>query len=249
MAEHDGHRQRIIAKLDSGTLEPHEILEVFLFNAIPRRNTNDIAHRLLNKFGSVDGVFRADVKQLQTVDGVGASVASYLRTAGMLFNIIQKERGEETFPEKFEPFSFKQFIAKAYQGEKMEVIDFYLINERQKILCRERYTCESKDFVQMSSRIPSELIARCKPAGLIIVHNHLTPNCMPSEMDDRATYQLQMICSMHNVLLCDHLIYSSAGIYSYYDTRRLHEISERFSIDTILKRAEEEKQSSIDTLL
>ena len=71
MSEHDGHRHRIIEKLDTGVLCEHELLEILLFNALPRRNTNDLAHRLLTAFGSIRGVFSASVEQLKLVDGVG----------------------------------------------------------------------------------------------------------------------------------------------------------------------------------
>ena len=53
MAIHDGHRQRMYEKAEKGVLAEHEWLEVLLFNAIPRRNTNDIAHALIAQFGSV----------------------------------------------------------------------------------------------------------------------------------------------------------------------------------------------------
>ena len=61
---HEGHRQRLIAKLEEGTLCDHEYLEMLLFNALPRKNTNDIAHRLLAEFGSLNKVFAAKPEQL-----------------------------------------------------------------------------------------------------------------------------------------------------------------------------------------
>jgi DNA repair protein RadC len=85
MTDHSGHRKRIIAKLDKNVLLEHELLEIFLFNAIPRRNTNDIAHRLLARFKSIRGVLDASVAELKTVEGVGENVAAYLVTAGAFF--------------------------------------------------------------------------------------------------------------------------------------------------------------------
>ena len=77
---HEGHRKRMYEKLknNDGLLD-HEILEILLFNAVPRKNTNPIAHNLLNTFGSLGGVFNATHRQLVTVDGVGESVAAYLK--------------------------------------------------------------------------------------------------------------------------------------------------------------------------
>ena len=68
MSEHSGHRHRLIQKLDSGSLCEHEYLEMLLFNAVPRRNTNDIAHRLLARFGNIRDVLGAPLEQLQQVE-------------------------------------------------------------------------------------------------------------------------------------------------------------------------------------
>ncbi|MBS5023490.1 MAG: hypothetical protein KH054_10090 [Firmicutes bacterium] len=128
MSEHDGHRHRIIEKLDSGNLCEHEILEILLFNAIPRRNTNELAHRLLAAFGSVRGIFSATVAQLKTVDGVGENVAAYLRCVGKFYEVY-RAADEERFPKKFEAESFMAFVKENYAPADKEVLDFYLIDE------------------------------------------------------------------------------------------------------------------------
>ncbi len=60
-------------------MEPHVLLELFLFNVIPRSDTNPTAHRLLDRFGSLDGVFSASVEELTEVPGVGITTANYIR--------------------------------------------------------------------------------------------------------------------------------------------------------------------------
>ena len=69
------------AKLENGEyLYEHEILEILLYNACPRVNTNPIAHALLERFCSLSEILKADVKELVTVEGVGESVADFLRS-------------------------------------------------------------------------------------------------------------------------------------------------------------------------
>ena len=77
---HEGHRQRMIARLEDHeeSLLDHELLEILLFNAIPRKNTNEIAHALLEKFGSLSAIATAETKSIATVKGVGESTAAYL---------------------------------------------------------------------------------------------------------------------------------------------------------------------------
>ena len=76
---HEGHRQRLSVKIkNSDALYAHELLEVLLFNACPRRDVNDVAHGLINSFGSITRVLQADISELRKVDGVGESISEYI---------------------------------------------------------------------------------------------------------------------------------------------------------------------------
>ena len=73
---HGGHRERVRGRFyKSGTygMNPHEILELLLFYPIPRVNTNDTAHRLIEKFGNISNVLDADIDSLEDVSGVSQS--------------------------------------------------------------------------------------------------------------------------------------------------------------------------------
>ena len=59
--------------------EPHEVIEMILYNTIPRGNTNETAHLLLDKFGSLSGVFDAPYEELLTVPGIGEVSATYIK--------------------------------------------------------------------------------------------------------------------------------------------------------------------------
>ena len=79
---HEGHRQRLKNRfltegLDS--FETHNILELLLFYSIPQRDTNGIAHKLLDTFGSLKGVFEADFEELIKIDGIKENTATLLK--------------------------------------------------------------------------------------------------------------------------------------------------------------------------
>lgn len=238
MAGHDGHRHRIIEKLDSGSLREHELLEILLFNAIPRRNTNDLAHRLLAAFGSIRGVFSASLKELEGVDGIGEQVAAYLRCIGKFYETYY-DAGERAFPERFDSDTFPAFLAGKYAPLDTEVLDFYFLDENQRITYCKRFTSGSAHQVVVKPDCLTELlVSDRKPYGIIAAHNHLKGPCFPSGADDVTTRQFQLICSIHNVLFCDHYIYSPAGIYSYYRSGRMRDISKAFSIGSVLSGRE-----------
>ena len=71
---HAGHRKRMrekFARNGGAGFQKHEILEMVLYSSIPRGNTNEIAHALINKFGSFSGVLNAPYEELLKVKGVG----------------------------------------------------------------------------------------------------------------------------------------------------------------------------------
>ena len=85
MGLHDGHRQRSKRRylaLGAEGMEDHQLLELLLFYAIPRQDTNETAHRLIQRFGSLQGVLHAAPEELTSVEGVGENVAVLVRLVG-----------------------------------------------------------------------------------------------------------------------------------------------------------------------
>ena len=95
---HEGHRARLRRKVrETGldALAPHEILEFLLYHIVPRQDVNALAHRLLERFGSVEGVLRAESSALVQVPGVGPRSAEYLLRVGEAARACASLTGEE----------------------------------------------------------------------------------------------------------------------------------------------------------
>lgn len=234
MSEHDGHRSRIIEKLDTGTLLEHEVLEILLFNAQPRKNTNDLAHRLLATFGNMKNIFAATVEELCSVRGVGPSVASYLCTIGIFCRkYYQSSEDSPVFTHE----AFLAFVKKEYAPLETEVLDLYLLGGDGGILNRRRFAEGDKFAVRIEPSAFATFINENKTAGVICVHNHPHGKPAPSQKDDDATKQCQLLCSFGNVVFCDHVIYSPEGLYSYYLSGKLKKISEKCSVYAFMQSA------------
>ena len=96
---HDGHRERLKRRfLNEGLdgFEPHQILEMLLFYAIPRRDTNEIAHALLERYGSLSGVFDADPNDIATVSGMGLHSALLLSFVPQVSRFYFKDNRSRT---------------------------------------------------------------------------------------------------------------------------------------------------------
>lgn len=232
--EHSGHRQRLMNKLDDDSLCPHELLEMLLFFAIPRQNTNPLAHRLLAEFGSLYNVLSASVEQLTSVKGIGGNTAAFLSCVGKLTQIVG-EQEQATFPPVFDTGTFYPFVKRTYQNLPYEVLDAFFLDPAGYIFRKRRFSTAQANNVQLKIEELNEALIKDSPSGVVLVHNHPSGNASPSEMDDVTTRKMQAVCSMQNVLFCDHIICGKSGLFSYYASGRIQEISKNCAFETLVQ--------------
>lgn len=235
---HEGHRQRMLERLESaeGSLQEHELLEILLFNAIPRKNTNELAHRLLSAFGSLRAVLGAEMAQLKAVPGVGESTAAYLRIIGIFYARAQLKEPE--LPSAFSFAAFRPFLIERFEGAREEYVELYSLDGKDCVKNVRRFSSEKSFQASVDPKEISRFLVEAKPAAMVAVHNHITGPATPSREDDDFTAQLEILCSMHNVSLRDHIICSPEGVYSYFLSGKLNELSARYSIGNVLGREE-----------
>lgn len=220
------------AKLESGdTLYDHEVLEILLFTACPRVNTNPVAHALLDRFCSLNGVLGASLEELTTVKGVGKHTASFLKTVALCMRRAGSIEGAavlKTFGD------CKKFAEMRLKGRTEEYLELYFLEKNGCVKRIFSYTSADRNRVEADMDEVVRNIVLSKPHGLLAAHNHLNGSSEPSENDDNFTRTLQLICNLHGVKLWDHLIYSG-GFYSYKDSGRLDKISEELSFNNLMK--------------
>ena len=235
---HEGHRQRMLERLESaeGSLQGHELLEILLFNAIPRKNTNELAHRLLSAFGSLRAVLGAEMAELKAVPGVGESTAAYLRIIGIFYARAQLKEPE--LPSAFSFAAFRPFLIDRFEGAREEYVELYSLDGKDCVKNVRRFSSEKSFQASVDPKEISRFLVEAKPAAMVAVHNHITGPATPSREDDDFTAQLEILCSMHNVSLRDHIICSPEGVYSYFLSGKLNELSARYSIGNVLGREE-----------
>jgi DNA repair protein RadC len=231
---HEGHRQRLYAKLEEGdNLYEHELLEILLFNAYPRRDVNPIAHALLARFASINEILAASVNELCAVEGVGRNVALYLKCIG---RCVSAGNGCDSFAIIKTTEQFKKFLALRYRGKNVEVLEMYFMDKSGRVKRISSFSSNDTESVQMPSEEIARLISVYQPYGLFVAHNHVRYHSCPSLADDEFTKRLQLICSLNNVRLYDHCIYASDDdIFSYYLSNRIDEIKSDYSLASIIK--------------
>jgi len=220
-------------KLKSGApLFEHELLEMLLFNAYPRANTNPIAHALLAAFGTINGVLAADIDELVKIDGVGERVALYLKCIGEC--ISHAEHKPEMVAALKNYDDFRAFTAMRMRGKTEETIELYCLEKNGTI--KKIYTFSQGDShkVEVKTRTIANAVAVSKPYGLLVAHNHLTGDPNPSAADDRFTKEVQLICSMNSVRFLDHCIYAAEKVYSYFMSGKIDGIRYKYTLANLV---------------
>ncbi len=251
--EHAGHRRRMSQKLTSGCLHEYEVLEMALYSILPRKNTCDLAHRLLACFGSISGVYNAEIEELLAIRGIGERAAVKLRGLGAAFRDYAKPRTEKAQKAQKEPtmqkaqkvqkpfssLEFTRYVREAYKNIPYEVLDIYTLASNGLPTNKLRYTDFSPYEVALPASEFNRLLIDEKPTGIVLVHNHVDGASDPSAKDEHLTKCVQVICNMYGIILCDHIISAPNSSYSYYLSGRLGKMSKEYSMDGLIKKGDE----------
>lgn len=219
-SEHSGHRKRMKKRfLDYGldTFEQHEILELALFYAIPMKDTNPTAHRLINEFGSLSAVFDAPYNMLMQA-GLTENAATFIKLIPELLSAYMDDRYNnqnkiiklENLPEKF----INKFL-----GKGTEMVYLLLMDSKFKELyCG---IVSKGSITNADVNIPKicELSIRYSARYAIISHNHPSGICLPSKADIKVTTRLYQALKLINVELLDHYIVAENDCVSLYDAK------------------------------
>lgn len=205
-------------------LQDHELLEILLFNAIPRKNTNEIAHALLDAFGNLQALFTADMDALMTVHGIGRETAAYLRNVFLVYQRARdlpiKEHPDVSTFEKLYTFVRNRFACR-----DCEFVELYAIDSLNRVTKCVYLTSHDTGKVHLLPETVDKFFADAKPRGVILAHNHLCNNSRPSQADDAFTRKMFLYCELHGADLLDHLILSNVDAFSYRLEHRLDEIT------------------------
>ena len=214
---HEDHRKRMRQKykLSRDAMPDHEILELLLFFSIPRKNTNPIAHALLNRFGSLDGVFKASAQALKEIPGVGDSTVLLLDQVSYLGKRMALAKMEETSFASYEKIS--KYLVTVFSSETVESVYVFLIDARANLITYKKMfegtvTCTSVD----ARRIAEYAIAN-NAARVIIAHNHPGGTATPSADDLATTRYLKRVLRGIDIELVEHFMVAGSTICPILD--------------------------------
>jgi DNA repair protein RadC len=212
---HAGHRKRMRASFRKQGLpsEPHRQLELLLFWALPRTDTNKTAHRLINRFGSVKDVLNADFSALEETEGVGEGAALFLKAVGDIAREYSSPPPSKPGLALDTEDEAEGYIKKRLVGEVCECILIVYLDAKRRLIeeCLTKDTSLSSARVENSLRLTVKTAVQSRAAFVIAGHNHPKGNPMPSQRDMSEAVRLRDALRFVGVGLSDFIIVGEDG--------------------------------------
>jgi len=223
MGIHDGHRDRLKKRfaghgLDS--FDDHTVLELLLFYVLPRIDTNELAHRLIARFGGLDAVFEASIEELQKVDGIGENTAVFLRLIPQVsrrYHISKAARQAVLNSTELAG----EYLIPRYLYERDEVLYVVCLDAKLSVLCCREMSRGAATSVDINIRKIVELALSQNASGVILSHNHTSGIALPSKEDRAATDEVQKALRLVDIKLIDHIIVAGDDFVSMSDSGML----------------------------
>jgi len=221
-----GHRERIKEKFLKNGIDgfaEYEILELLLTYCIPRKDTKPISKELLNKFKSLDNVFKADFDKLSAIDGLGKNSIAFLKLIGDLPSIIYKDelKNKKLIDKETLKISNKDILLK-YLRNKIgyeEIEKFYVLylSSSNEVIEFEENSVGTLDRSSVYPREIYKKIINLNAKSVILAHNHPSDNITPSKCDIELTNEIAKGLKNFGALLIEHIIITKNSYFSFLE--------------------------------
>lgn len=204
---HKGHRERLKNRFLSSpeSFEDHELLELILFYTIPRKNTNETAHRLISRFGSLKGVLNASIEALCEVEDIGPNSALYIKAIAVLLMRYETSEAKDDGVLKSQA-NLVAFLKNLFIGTQNEISYILLFDNSKRLI-----TCEKiGEGFSLEHTLSLRKITSCalssNAVSAILVHNHPNGRAFPTGDDIHATNRIRLVLEPLGVTLMEHFI-------------------------------------------
>ncbi len=215
---HAGHRQRMrdrFLKTGFDGFSEHQIVEMVLYYCCPRVDTNNLAHKLINEFGSFAGIIDASYDDLKKRGGL-------TQNAAVLFKMIPELLGSYYDNRTINKVcgntdALKKLFIPYYIGTSEEIIRIACLNNSLGLICNVVIGKGSPSAANIDLRLLTETVMASKAAYVVMSHNHPQGGVKPSNEDIVCTEIIKDFLKNISVVLIDHVIVSGDKAYSMYE--------------------------------
>ena len=219
-AHYHGHRQRLRERfLKSGLagFAEHEVVELLLTLAIPRRDVKEPAKALLARFDNLRGVMDAPRSELQSVAGVGEVAATALRVIRAAATRYLQQASEDDAEVLSDPRRLSDFWRMRIGALKHEVFAVAYLDSAYRLL-RDGVETLQEGTIDRAAVYPRRVAAaalRREAAAIVLAHNHPNGLLQPSEHDKLITRAIVLAAETVGLRVVDHLIVAAQDTFSF----------------------------------
>lgn len=217
MGVHDGHRERMRERFLKHGLDNFDdisALEFLLFYAIPRRDTNEIAHALIDHFGSIDNVFSADFDELTSIPGIGENAAALIMLVPELVKKSEMASVNNVTTLKTKD-QLGEYLVPRFINESDEVLYILCLDSKYELIQCVELGRGDVISVNVSIRKISEIALKYRASIIVLSHNHPRGRAIPSGEDIRYTRQIKDALRMMEIELYDHIVVAGRKYSSF----------------------------------
>lgn len=235
---HEEHRSRLRQRYEKEGLDgfqSHEVLELLLFYAIPRKNTNELAHALLSRFGSLARVFDAPVEELACVPGIGLSAAVLLNMMPKVWRLYRQDSSRtcmalDTYQKAGE------YAADLFIGRSREELALLSLDASCRLIRDHMLYEGTVNEVTVHPRIIVETVLRDNGSQTILVHNHPGGSLKPSNADLLFTRRIALALAPIDVDVADHIIVCDDQFFSFAHTGQMEKIYKEVAVRLLAEK-------------
>lgn len=209
---HEGHRYRLVSKVkEGGIVYEHELMEILLFNACPRKDVNATAHALVKRFHGIQGVFNADCAELEKVNGVGVNMAEYIAVLGKALHSVKTIDGFALMPNVQE---FRRYIL-SRPAPKTDCLELYCLDKDGRVRRICKFNAKRGFRAAPAEKEILRLLSAHRPYGLFAA-NRRAGGCYPELFDETLCERIDKIARLCGAQLYDYaLVDGDGGFYSF----------------------------------
>ena len=217
---HAGHRSRVKEEFRArglASFPEHRVLELLLFYAIPQGDTNELAHTLIDRFGSLSGVLDASVEDLCCVPGVGEHTALLLHMIpqlGARYVACRSSVGEIVDCSA----RVREVMAEYFYGARNEMVYLLCLDGKRKVLGVRKITEGTINAAELTVRRVTEEAMALRASAVILAHNHVSGLAIPSAEDCTTTRYLKKVLAPIGIELLDHVVFCDDDMVSMKDS-------------------------------
>lgn len=203
-----GHRERLRTRFLEGghaSLPEYELLEMLLFNAIPRIDVKPLAKRLLETFGDLNGVVAAPHNRILEVSGTTPQVYYQLRLVEAFAHRMARARVIQR-PVLSSWDALMEYCKTVMAHRDTEQFRILFLDRKNTLIADEAQGEGTVDHVPV---YPREIVKRAldvNASALILVHNHPSGDPSPSDEDIEMTDRIADACRGVGITIHDHVV-------------------------------------------